>query len=120
MAGTIFERCGGFATASRVVMDLYDRILDSDIIGDYFTDVDMPRLIDHQTKLVASIMGGPASYSDESLRQVHSHLAIDRVAFDEMARLFRETLESMGFAQDDVEALVAAVEARAPFVITAE
>jgi len=101
-------------------MAFYDRVLDSDVIGDYFADIDMPRLIDHQTKFVASLMGGPASYSDESLRQVHSHLKIDKVAFDEMARLFRETLEDFEFSDEDVASVAGAIQARAPFIINWE
>jgi hypothetical protein len=50
---TMFERYGGFATVSKVVMAFYDKALDSDVIGVYFENVDMPALIDHQTNLSA-------------------------------------------------------------------
>lgn len=65
---------------------------ESDILGPYFDDVDMPQLIDHQTKFFASLMGGPASYSDETLQRVHARLHITEEVFDEMAQLLRETL----------------------------
>jgi hemoglobin len=57
----MLERYGGFPTLSRIVMDFYDRVIDSDVLGPFFEDVDMRRLVDHQTKFVAWLMGGPAS-----------------------------------------------------------
>ncbi len=47
MAASMFERYGGFATVSKVVMAFYEKALDSDIIGDFFEDIDMALLIDH-------------------------------------------------------------------------
>ena len=60
-----FQKYGGFSTVSRVVMTFYDKVLDSDVVGPFFDDIDMPRQIDHQTKFVASIMGGPDAMSDD-------------------------------------------------------
>jgi len=44
---SLFELYGGFASVSKIVMAFYDKILDSDIAGPYFDDVDMKALIDH-------------------------------------------------------------------------
>ena len=118
--GTIFERYGGFATAGKIVMTFYDRILDSDITGPYFDDVEMPRLIDHQTKFVASVMGGPASYTDEALKQLHSRLNVTNDAFDEMARLFRGTLEDFAMAREDIEALMKEINSRRGVIVSGE
>jgi len=118
MSPSLFEKYGGFASVSKVVFAFYDKAIDSDIIGPFFEDVDMRRLVDHQTKFIASVMGGPASYTDEALRKVHTGLEIDRDAFDEMSRLLRETLAEYGFQPADVDAVMDEIEARAPFVIT--
>lgn len=40
-------------------------------------------LVDHQTKFIALMMGGPASYTDEHLKRVHAHLGIGSTAFGE-------------------------------------
>lgn len=116
MAATLFERYGGFATVSRVVMAFYDKALDSDVIGPYFDGVDMRRLIDHQTKFVSSILGGPASYDNETLRQLHAHLDIDGAAFDEMIALFTETLEDFDFDPADIELVADEFESRRPYI----
>jgi hemoglobin len=119
MASTAFDRHGGFAAVSKVVMDFYDRALDSDEIGDFFDGVDMKRLIDHQTKFICQALGGPAAYSDEQLHQVHAHLAIRPEHFAEMARLLQGTLEAHGFPPDDIALVMDQLAARAPHVVTA-
>jgi hemoglobin len=118
MAGTLFEKYGGFANVSKIVMAFYDKAIDSDIIGPYFEDTDMRRLVDHQTKFIAQVMGGPVSYSGDALRRVHAPLNIDRAAFDEMAALLRETLEDFSLASGDVDTVMDQIMARAGEVIS--
>lgn len=118
MARNLYEHYGGFATVSRLVMRFYDVALDSDVLADFFDDVDMRQLIDHQTKFVASLMGGPASYSDDQIKQIHAHLEIGNAAFDEMAKLFRETLEEFSLEPDHVEQLVNEITSRRDLIVT--
>jgi len=119
MEKNLFEKYGGFSTVSRIVMQFYDKALDSDILADYFEDIEMERLIDHQTKFVASLMGGPASYTDDMLKQLHAHLDIDDEAFDEMAALFRETLEEAGLDPEDVALVAGEIVKRRPVIVKA-
>jgi hemoglobin len=114
----MLERYGGFTVLSRIVMDFYDRAIESDTLGPYFEDIDMRRLVDHQTKFVAFLMGGPASYSDQALHQIHAPLHIDDVAFAEMVVVFSETLEDHGIQDDDVQAVVDGLERRRPLIIS--
>lgn len=119
MSKSIFERYGGFASISKIVMAFYDKVLDSDVIGHHFENVEMRRQIDHQTKFIASIMGGPASYTDDALYRVHERLAIDQEQFDEMATLLEETLEDFDFERADIDEVMAHIRARARHIITA-
>lgn len=112
MSTTIFERNGGFASVRRIVSSFYDRCLDSDLIAHHFESVEMPRLIDHQTRFVASVMGGPASYTDDHLHRIHARLAITHAEFTEMAALLREMLEDHGYADEDVEVVIREITAR--------
>ena len=116
---TPFERVGGFASVSRIVMTFYGRVLDSEQLAPWFAATDMRTLIDHQTKFVAALMGGPAAYSDDALHRVHARLGIDRAAFDEMKALLAEAMTDHGVAPDDVEATVAEVERCAPLIVSA-
>ncbi|NKB57623.1 MAG: group 1 truncated hemoglobin [Alphaproteobacteria bacterium] len=119
MASSMFERYGGFASVSKIVMSFYDKALDSDVIGDFFEDVDMPNLIDHQTKFIAMAMGGPASYTNEMLRQVHADLEIDTAAFNEAVSLLQETLEEFELKSEDIGIIIEDIRNRAQYIIGA-
>ena len=106
MKRTVFEKYGGFSTISRVVLSFYDRILESPVTSPYFEGIDMKRLIDHQTKFIATIMGGPASYTKEQIERVHNHLAITDPAFQEAMELLRETMEDFNVEDDDIDLVV--------------
>ncbi len=118
MATTVFDRCGGFATVRRIVSSFYDKVLDSPTVGRFFADVDMRSLIDHQTKFIASVMGGPASYDDEALRRAHARLAITRADFVEITGLLRESLEDAGLPADDVEHVIRQVQRREGVIVS--
>lgn len=118
MAQSIFERSGGFAKVNRIVMSFYERVLDSPIMSPYFVATDMKRLVDHQTKFIAFLLGGPASFSDEHLKRVHGQLGIDRRAFEEMVSLLTETLEDFDFSEEDIAVVEKELERRAPLIIT--
>lgn len=117
MSASLFQKYGGFAKVSRIVLTFYDKVLDSDQIGDYFDGVDMSRLVDHQTKFISSLLGGPASYTDERLRQLHTHLNIGNADMDEMARLLGEALEEHGMEPGDCALVMHEIESRRRFIV---
>ncbi len=117
MATTLYEKYGGFSTISKIVMDLYDRLLDDDDVGPFFDDVQMSRIIDHQTKFVSSLMGGPASYSDDQIRKMHAHLSINDSHFETLKHLLAETLADHGLTPEDVTHVVSAFDERRNLVV---
>ncbi|MEM6578503.1 MAG: group 1 truncated hemoglobin [Pseudomonadota bacterium] len=112
MSKSLFDKYGGFSTVSRIVLTLYDRLLDDDDVGPFFDDVDLPSIIDHQTKFVSSLMGGPASFSDEYIAAAHRHLTINAHHFDRLRALVTEVLTEFNVEPADIEAIVGAFEAR--------
>ncbi len=118
MKHSMFDRYGGFATVHKLVFRFYDKMLDSDVVAPYFDNVDMARLVDHQTKFVSQVMGGPVTYTNEVLEQVHRRLKIDQKAFDEMAGLLEETLVEGGVENDDVRRIMADIKSRQPYIVT--
>jgi len=119
MALTIYERVGGFATVRRVVSSFYEKALDSDLIAHHFEQIEMPKLIDHQTRFISFLMGGPASYTDEHIEHVHARLGITLAEFDEMVELLTETLEDFEFGSDDVARIGGELRKREPVIVTA-
>lgn len=114
---TLYEKYGGFSTVSRIVMRLYDNLLDDDDVGPFFDDVDMPRLIDHQTKFVASLMGGPASFSDTHIERAHRNLRIEAEHFDRLKELIDDTLQEFSVETDDIATILAAFEERRALLV---
>lgn len=103
--GSLFDRVGGFAQVRLIVSEFYDRILDSDQLRHYFEHIDVRRLIDHQTKFVSALMGGPGSFTNEHLGRAHARLGITPEEYEEMGEIFRETLEDFDVPEVEVERL---------------
>lgn len=101
-----------------MVSAFYDRVLDAPGLQGHFATVDMRTLIDHQTKFVAQMMGGPAAYTDESLRRIHAPLGISQAEFTELAEILRETLEDFDFAPEDIDHVHREILRREPFIVT--
>jgi hemoglobin len=118
MSQSIFERYGGFSNVSRIVTSFYDKIISSPLTNPYFSNTDMKRLIDHQTKFIASMMGGPASYTNDHLERVHAHLGITEEAFLEAVDMLKETLEDFNLADDDIAQVEMEVMNRKNFIVT--
>jgi len=118
MKATMFDRYGGFGVMHRVVLSFYDKMLDSDIVAPYFDNVDMPSLVDHQTKFISQVMGGPATYTNEILDQIHRRLGITQEAFDEMVGLLDQTLREFDFEVEDVRSVMADIKSRQPYIVT--
>ncbi|MEM1004195.1 MAG: group 1 truncated hemoglobin [Pseudomonadota bacterium] len=117
MSQTLYEKYGGFKTISRVVMTFYEMALESDEIGDHFEGIEMPRLIDHQTKFVSSLVGGPASFSDDRIEAVHRHLKITHDDFDELTDLFKEALTQHGMSDADVKHALRVIEEKRAIIV---
>ena len=117
MRQTIFHRYGGIERVSEVVMALYDRVLTSDRLAPFFRGCDMRRIMEHQAKYISAVMGGPGSYTDAELRDLHAHLSIAAEDFDEMLGHFRAALEEKGFAPEDTEAVMRRLAGLRRFIV---
>jgi hemoglobin len=118
MALTIYERVGGFTAVRKVVSSFYDKALESDLIAHHFEQIEMPKLIDHQTRFISFLMGGPASYTDEHIAHVHSKLGITLQEFDEMVELLTETLEDFELGSEDIAKIGGELRKREPVIVT--
>nr|WP_242521541.1 group 1 truncated hemoglobin [Motiliproteus sp. SC1-56] len=114
---SLFEKYGGFATVSRIVSAFYEEVLDSDSLSPYFEGMDMRRLVDHQTKFIASIMGGPASFSNEALERAHARLGIRGEHFDEAVGLLKFTLEDFALEEGDISMIINDVAGRRRYIV---
>lgn len=113
----MFEKYGGFSTCRKIVSAFYDQMLDSPVLSHHFVGIDMARLIDHQTKFVTFIMGGPAHVSDEHLAKAHRPLRISGAEFTEMTEILRDALEDHDLEPEDVAFIIQEVRKRSHLIV---
>ena len=117
MERTLFDKYGGFSTVSRIVLRLYEQLLDDDDLGPFFDDVDMPKLVDHQTKFISSLLGGPASFTDKHLQMAHRHMTIEHAHMDRLKEILTDTLTEFDVEEADVALVIDAFEARRTLLV---
>jgi len=117
MEQSLFEKYGGFAKVSKIVLALYDRVLEDDDLGPFFDNVDMTRIVDHQTKFISSLLGGPVTFTDEQIHRMHKHLAISPEHFERLKEILAETLGDHGMSAEDIKVVVQAFEQRRNLVV---
>ena len=110
MANSLFEKYGGFSTIHSIVTEFYNSVLDSDEVGLFFDDTDMESLIDHQTKFISFLLGGPVSYPEAKLKAAHATLDIQAQHFDTIKSLLSETLLAFNVEASDIDAVMEKIE----------
>ena len=93
MEKSVYDQVGGFVSVRKIILEFYNRVLDEDELIPYFKTIDMERQIDHQTKFISMLLGGPASFSDKHLEHVHKQMSIQNDHFDLVKDILEETLE---------------------------
>jgi hemoglobin len=105
----LYDKYGGFATISQIVHAFYDKVLASPSLDPYFANVKMEALIDHQTKFLCKVLGGPDNYVGRAMRTAHQGHDISAEAFAEVAGLLKESLEEAHVEPADVTAILEVV-----------
>jgi len=106
MADTLYDKYGGFDTFSAVVCNFYQKVLDSDELAHYFENVNMEKLMSHQTNFIATALGGPEKYNGIDLKKAHSPYKITVPHFQEVAELLEESLEEAEVEPQDVATII--------------
>lgn len=109
MQSSLFIKYGGFSSIHGLIDNFYEKLLDSKVVGFYFENSDMETLINHQTNFISSLLGGPASYTDQHLKSVHQHLNISEDVWNEVVSLLSLTLIEFGMEEADITMLIDAL-----------
>lgn len=116
---TIYDRFGGIPGVSKAVVLFYDKIRADRSLAPYFANVDMPKLMDHQTKFLVSILGGPKQYTGADLKTAHARLSITDDAFNAVAGHLKATLEECGASDADIGTILGVVGGARGDIVTA-
>lgn len=107
---TLFEKYGGYETVSKLVAIFYEKVLADDELVHYFENIDMERLMAHQTVFMGMMLGGSANqYTGRDLKSAHQSLKITSHHFNLVAGHLQSTLLECGVENQDVETIIAAV-----------
>jgi hemoglobin len=114
---SLFEKYGGFTTLYPLVGEFYDAVLDSEIVSYIFEPISMNLLIDHQTKFLAAMMGGPGDYGDAQLKLAHKKFKITGIEWDEVVKIFIAVLNDFEVLEDDIKILTHLINTKKSLIV---
>jgi len=107
---TLFDKYGGTPTMKVLVREFYKQTRVNPMVGHYFTQLNMEKLIDHQVQFLSFVLGKPAKvYEGRELADAHHPLNINDADFDEIGRLLVNTLKIGGVTIDDIKLIMGVV-----------
>lgn len=110
----LYDRVGGDKAMERVVDLFYRRVLQDELVGRFFEDVDMEAQRLKQKSFLAMAFGGPYHYSAKDMREVHKRLVDDLgltdVHFDRVMHHFRETVQELHVPGPETEKMCEILE----------
>jgi len=113
----LYDKYGGFAALSPIIHAFYDKVLASPSLDRYFADLEMPALIEHQTKFLFKVFGGPNNETDRAMREAHAPHEITPEAFSEVAGMLKEALEEAKIEPADVVTILGVLAAMRPEIV---
>ncbi len=116
---TLFDKYAGYATFSKIITLFYRNLLDSPRVSHYFTNIDLDRLIEHQTNFLAQALGGPPMYNGKDLRIAHTGLGITGAEFNEVVSILEKTLKEMKVERADIITILAIVKEHKKQIVSA-
>lgn len=100
---TFYEKYGGEETISKVVDTFYDMVLSDDTVSHFFTNTDMEKQRQHQTKFISYALGGPNQYTGQSMSKVHAGMNLQPDHFDAIVSHLHDALAHFGVNEDDID-----------------
>lgn len=117
MSLSIYDSLGGFTEVRKIIVEFYNKVLDDDTLSPIFKDVNMSRVIDHQTRFISMLLGGPESYTDEEIRAIHMRLGLDNRAFDSTKSHLSDTLFYYKLSNEHVDFVLGQFEKRRGLIV---
>ncbi|MFT7518225.1 MAG: hemoglobin [Kiritimatiellia bacterium] len=115
---TLFEKYENAPSIPVLVTDFYNRVLETDHLAPFFENIDMDRLVVHQTMFLTMVLGGPDAYTGRAMREAHKGLNICARDFDAIVDLLGDTLEDNDVSDEDIHEIIANVRSLKDTIIT--
>ncbi len=114
---TLYDKLGGESAIETAVDRFYDKVLADETVNHFFTNTDMTKQRQHQTKFLSYALGGPHQYSGLSMEKAHENMNIQPEHFNAIANHLKATLEELNVSDDDIEQVMEKVATLAPNIM---
>lgn len=116
---SIYEILGGEALVAAAVERFYSKLRLDPIVGEFFDEADVARLMTHQKMFLTAALGGPDAYEGRDMRAAHAHLKIADVDFDLFLEHLQEALSELSIAPERIAGVVEALQPLRLEIVTA-
>ena len=117
MEKSIYDEIGGFTFVRKLISDFYDKVLNVAELAVLFENSDMEKIIDHQTKFFAMLLGGPVSFTDEEIKQSQKRLKINASQFEQTKECLEDTLDDFDLDEDLASTILNAFESKRGLIV---
>ncbi len=111
---SLYERVGGDKAMEQAVDLFYRKVLQDELIGKFFEDVDMEGQRLKQKSFLAMAFGGPYQYTGKEMREAHQRLVdqlgLTDVHFDRVIKYFRESVQELRIPGPEIEKMCEVLE----------
>lgn len=110
---SIYERVGGEESVRLLVLKMYEKVLQDDLLSPFFENIDVDRLRASQNAFIKMALGGPHQYTGKSLENAHRALVergLDDMHFNAVKRHMHLSMKELGVANDLIDEAMNIVE----------
>jgi truncated hemoglobin YjbI/predicted pyridoxine 5'-phosphate oxidase superfamily flavin-nucleotide-binding protein len=110
----LYDRLGGDKAMEVAVDVFYRKVLQDDLVGRFFEDVDMEAQRLKQKSFLAMAFGGPYQYSALDLRKAHGRL-VEKMGltdqhFERVLAIFRQSMEEIEISKKEIDEMMIVLE----------
>lgn len=115
---SIYDELGGLEAITSIVERMYEHILADERLAPYFDESNIESLINHQSRFIAMVAGGP-EYHDH-IAKTHAHMNLRDEHFDAVLAYFHTALAEHGVADEYSHQLKSQLQQYRASVVTAQ
>lgn len=101
---TLYEKIGGEEAVAKVVDYFYDElVLKDDTVNHFFTNTDIEKQKEHQTKFISFALGGPNKYTGTAMAKAHEGMNLQPEHFNAIATHLHDALAHFGVSEPNID-----------------
>ena len=98
---SLYEKLGGEQAVIKLVDSFYARVLNDELLAEFFKDTPMQQLKNMQKELFTIALGGPGEYSGLNMSRAHQGRGIYARHFKAFVQHLLDTLGEHGLSEEE-------------------